>query len=94
MPSRGPSPRARSNTPCVTLKTLRQAQGLTQTEVAARLRVSDTVLARYESGARDVPARIAAQFAAAYGIEPGDIRWGHPDDLDEDDEPSPMRVPA
>jgi transcriptional regulator with XRE-family HTH domain len=85
MPSRGPSPRARTNTPHVTLKTLRQAQGLTQNDVVSR----------YETGDREIPARILGSFAAAYGIEPGEIVWGPADaDAGADDEEPPLRRAA
>lgn len=89
MPSRGPSPRARTNTPHVSLKTLRQAQGLTQADIGSRLGISVPVISRYESGDRDIPARILGPFAAAYGIEAGDIVWGPStvDAADDDEEP-------
>jgi transcriptional regulator with XRE-family HTH domain len=95
MPSRGPSPRARTNTPHVTLKTLRQAQGLTQNDIAARLGISVPVVSRYETGDREIPARILGSFAAAYGIEPGEIVWGPADaDAGADDEEPPLRRAA
>ena len=50
----------------------RQAAGLSQTEVAARLGTSQSAVARLESGAVDVRASTLERYAAAVG---GEISW-------------------
>jgi ribosome-binding protein aMBF1 (putative translation factor) len=50
----------------------RQAVGLSQTEVAARMRTSQSAVARLESGTADVRASTLERYAAAIG---GQITW-------------------
>jgi transcriptional regulator with XRE-family HTH domain len=50
----------------------RQAAGLSQTEVAARMGTSQSAVARLESGATDVRASTLERYAAAIGCE---ITW-------------------
>lgn len=50
----------------------RQAAGLSQTEVAARMGTSQSAVARIESGAWDARASTLERYAAAVG---GEIRW-------------------
>ena len=50
----------------------RQAAGLSQTEVAARMGTSQSAVARLESGATDVRATTLERYAAAIG---GEITW-------------------
>jgi transcriptional regulator with XRE-family HTH domain len=50
----------------------RQAAGLSQTEVAARMGTSQSAVARLESGAGDVRASTLERYAAAVG---GQITW-------------------
>jgi len=50
----------------------RQAAGLSQTEVAARMRTSQSAVARLESGATDIRASTLERYAAAVGSE---ITW-------------------
>jgi transcriptional regulator with XRE-family HTH domain len=50
----------------------RQAAGLSQTEVAARMGTSQSAVARLESGAADVRASTLERYAAAVG---GRITW-------------------
>jgi ribosome-binding protein aMBF1 (putative translation factor) len=50
----------------------RQAAGLSQTEVAARMGTSQSAVARLESGAADVRASTLERYAAAVG---GQIIW-------------------
>jgi len=50
----------------------RQAVGLSQTEVAARMGTSQSAVARLESGATDVRASTLERYAAAVG---GQITW-------------------
>ena len=50
----------------------RQAAGLSQTEVAARMGTSQSAVARLESGATDVRASTLERYAAAVG---GEINW-------------------
>jgi transcriptional regulator with XRE-family HTH domain len=50
----------------------RQAAGLSQTEVAARMGTSQSAVARLESGAADVRASTLERYAAAIG---GEINW-------------------
>jgi len=50
----------------------RQASGLSQTEVAARMGTSQSAVARLEAGATDVRASTLERYAAAVG---GEIRW-------------------
>ncbi len=50
----------------------RQAAGLSQTEVAARMGTSQSAVARLESGAVDVRASTLERYAAAIG---GQITW-------------------
>jgi transcriptional regulator with XRE-family HTH domain len=50
----------------------RQAAGLSQTEVAARMGTSQSAVARLESGAVDVRASTLERYAAAVG---GEINW-------------------
>ena len=50
----------------------RQAAGLSQTEVAARMRTSQSAVARLESGVMDVRASTLERYAAAVG---GQITW-------------------
>ena len=54
------------------LASQRQAAGLSQTEVAARMGTSQSAVARLESGAVDVRASTLERYAAAVG---GEIRW-------------------
>ena len=50
----------------------RQAAGLSQTEIAARMGTSQSAVARLESGAVDVRASTLERYAAAVG---GQIAW-------------------
>ena len=50
----------------------RQATGLSQTEVAARMGTSQSAVARLESGTADVRASTLERYAAAVG---GQIAW-------------------
>ena len=50
----------------------RQASGLSQTEVAARMGTSQSAVARLESGTADVRASTLERYAAAVGSE---ITW-------------------
>ncbi len=50
----------------------RQAAGLSQTEVAARMGTSQSAVARLEAGAADVRATTLERYAAAVG---GQITW-------------------
>jgi ribosome-binding protein aMBF1 (putative translation factor) len=50
----------------------RQAAGLSQTEIAARMGTSQSAVARLESGAADVRASTLERYAAAVG---GQISW-------------------
>jgi ribosome-binding protein aMBF1 (putative translation factor) len=50
----------------------RQAAGLSQTEVAARMGTSQSAVARLESGVADVRASTLERYAAAVG---GQITW-------------------
>jgi ribosome-binding protein aMBF1 (putative translation factor) len=50
----------------------RQAVGLSQTEVAARMGTSQSAVARLESGSADVRASTLERYAAAVG---GQISW-------------------
>jgi transcriptional regulator with XRE-family HTH domain len=50
----------------------RQRRGLSQTEIAARMRTSQSAVARLESGAGDVRLSTLQRYAAAVG---GDIEW-------------------
>jgi transcriptional regulator with XRE-family HTH domain len=50
----------------------RQAAGLSQTEVAARMGTSQSAVARLEAGAADVRASTLERYAAAVG---GEIDW-------------------
>ena len=50
----------------------RQAAGLSQTEVAARMGTSQSAVARLESGTADVRASTLERYAAAVG---GQIAW-------------------
>jgi ribosome-binding protein aMBF1 (putative translation factor) len=54
------------------LVTQRQAAGLSQTAVAARMGTSQSAVARLESGASDVRASTLERYAAAVG---GEITW-------------------
>jgi ribosome-binding protein aMBF1 (putative translation factor) len=57
----------------------RQAAGLSQTEIAARMGTSQSAVARLESGTADVRASTLERYAAAVG---GQITWKliHPDE--------------
>jgi transcriptional regulator with XRE-family HTH domain len=50
----------------------RQAAGLSQTEVAARMGTSQSAVARLESGTADIRASTLERYAAAIG---GEITW-------------------
>jgi len=50
----------------------RQAAGLSQTEVAARMGTSQSAVARLESGTADIRASTLERYAAAVGSQ---IRW-------------------
>lgn len=50
----------------------RQAAGLSQTEIAARMGTSQSAVARLESGTADVRASTLERYAAAIG---GQITW-------------------
>jgi len=50
----------------------RQAAGLSQTEVAAKMGTSQSAVARLESGTADVRASTLERYAAALGTE---ITW-------------------
>lgn len=50
----------------------REASGLTQTEVAARMGTSQSAVARLEAGPSDVRASTLERYAAAVG---GQIAW-------------------
>jgi transcriptional regulator with XRE-family HTH domain len=51
------------------LATARQAQGLSQTTIAARMGTSQSVVARLESGALDMRLSTLERYAAALGKE-------------------------
>jgi transcriptional regulator with XRE-family HTH domain len=51
----------------------RQRRGLSQTEIAARMRTSQSAVARLESGGGDVRFSTLQRYAAAVG---GDLEWG------------------
>jgi ribosome-binding protein aMBF1 (putative translation factor) len=57
----------------------RQAAGLSQTEIAARMGTSQSAVARLESGTADVRASTLERYAAAVG---GQITWklSHPEE--------------
>ena len=57
----------------------RQAAGLSQTEIAARMGTSQSAVARLESGTADVRASTLERYAAAIG---GQISWklSHPEE--------------
>jgi ribosome-binding protein aMBF1 (putative translation factor) len=57
----------------------RQAAGLSQTEIAARMGTSQSAVARLESGTADVRASTLERYAAAVG---GRITWklSHPEE--------------
>jgi ribosome-binding protein aMBF1 (putative translation factor) len=61
----------------------RQAAGLSQTEVAARMGTSQSAVARLESGTADVRASTLERYAAAVG---GQITWklSHPAEGDSE----------
>jgi transcriptional regulator with XRE-family HTH domain len=50
----------------------RQAAGLSQTEVAARMGTSQSAVARLEAGGTDIRASTLERYAAAVG---GEINW-------------------
>src|ERR1700739_4619794 len=54
------------------LAAMRQAAGLSQTEVAARMGTSQSAVARLEAGTSDVRASTLERYAAAIG---GEITW-------------------
>jgi transcriptional regulator with XRE-family HTH domain len=54
------------------LVALRQAGGMSQTEVAARMGTSQSAVARLEAGTSDVRASTLERYAAAIG---GQITW-------------------
>jgi transcriptional regulator with XRE-family HTH domain len=54
------------------LTALRQAAGLSQTEIAARMRTSQSAVARLEAGEGDVRMSTLERYAAAVGT---DITW-------------------
>jgi len=54
------------------LVAIRQAAGLSQTEVAARMGTSQSAVARLEAGASDARASTLERYAAAVG---GEITW-------------------
>ena len=54
------------------LAAMRQAAGLSQTEVAARMGTSQSAVARLEAGTSDVRASTLERYAAAVGSE---ITW-------------------
>jgi ribosome-binding protein aMBF1 (putative translation factor) len=54
------------------LASRRQAAGLSQTEIAARMGTSQSAVARLESGTADVRASTLERYAAAVG---GQITW-------------------
>jgi transcriptional regulator with XRE-family HTH domain len=54
------------------LTTLRRAAGLSQTEIAARMRTSQSAVARLEAGGGDVRMSTLERYAAAVGT---DITW-------------------
>jgi ribosome-binding protein aMBF1 (putative translation factor) len=54
------------------LATARQAAGLSQTEVAARMGTSQSAVARLETGEGDVRASTLERYAAAIGCQ---ITW-------------------
>jgi transcriptional regulator with XRE-family HTH domain len=68
------------------LTTRRQAAGLSQTEIAARMRTSQSAVARLEAGEGDVRMSTLERYAAAVGT---DITWqvrphsATPEDHDE-----------
>jgi transcriptional regulator with XRE-family HTH domain len=95
MPSRGPSPRARVNTPYVTLRTLARSHGRTQEDIAAQLGVTPKTLGKYETGARAIPSRLLVPFVEAYSIHAEDIVWGiRTEDVEDDEEPHELAVSA
>lgn len=87
MKSKGPAPRARQTTPHVSLKACREARRLEQADIAAALGIGTDLLSKYETGVRDLPARLLAAFAEAYGVNPDAIVWGAPALSGEDDLP-------
>jgi transcriptional regulator with XRE-family HTH domain len=50
----------------------RQRRGLSQTEIAARMRTSQSAVARMEGGGSDVRFSTLQRYAAAVG---GDLEW-------------------
>jgi transcriptional regulator with XRE-family HTH domain len=56
----------------------RQSLGLSQTEVAARMKTSQSAVARLEAGEADVRLSTLERYATAVGIEL-DWRLGEPD---------------
>jgi transcriptional regulator with XRE-family HTH domain len=54
------------------LVAMRQAAGLSQTEVAARMGTSQSAVARLEAGTSDVRASTLERYAAAVG---GELTW-------------------
>src|SRR5208337_4853075 len=64
--------RRRAGEQAARLAEQRQAVGLSQTEVAARMGTSQSAVARLESGTADVRASTLERYAAAVG---GQITW-------------------
>lgn len=50
------------------LRSRRVLAGLTQPQMAERLRISQQALSNYERGARKIPPKLRQRFARAYGV--------------------------
>lgn len=55
------------------IRTMREAMGLTQAELASRVGVTQTAIARYESGVRLPGIQIAARIAQALNCKIDDL---------------------
>jgi transcriptional regulator with XRE-family HTH domain len=62
----------------------RQAAGLSQTEIAARMRTSQSAVARLEAGAADIRMSTLERYAAAIGAQ---ISWQLRHDTDTPEQP-------
>lgn len=52
------------------IKLARQARGLTQSELADRVRFSESAISRIENNKQSIPAEEIASFSIALGVEP------------------------
>lgn len=64
------------------LKALRQARGLTQEQLAARMGCSHSLITRLETGQRGITGKRLEQLCAALRCSPSEL-LGHPDGTDE-----------